>query len=376
MKDLDSVAPALLDDLYERTTDPQQWPAFLDKFANLFHSETATLRLTDLHDPVVYHSYITGFRRTINQYYESEAVDVDPFRDALSTTPVGKALTSTMVIENREFERSAHYQNVFRPNGNFYALGCQFMRKGTQAMHIGVHRPKQKGAFTPKECRTLEFFSPHLRRVIKLSQLMTELNQSLTEKRSALDQLSFSVWQMDAGWRLNWRNQGAEEIFAEGAYGLYLSNNRLNSHSAVISSSLRQMTANLLENRSHTETVRINPNGACLTMTLSCASGADVRIGRSAIPGILCFILDPDLPNSLDPAQLRDIYQLTPAELRLANLMVSGLDVSEASALLQISKHTGRTQLKSIMQKTGVNRQAGLQRKLLICAGILRSRND
>jgi DNA-binding CsgD family transcriptional regulator len=78
----------------------------------------------------------------------------------------------------------------------------------------------------------------------------------------------------------------------------------------------------------------------------------------------------------MDPVRLATLFSLTPAECRLANLLVRGLDVNEASALLQISHHTGRTQLKSIMHKTGVNRQTALQRKLLLCAGALRNHNE
>lgn len=373
MKHLDSAAPALLEDLYDCTTDSEQWPAFLSKFANLFGSETAVLRLTDLHNPIVYHSYTTGFLEDINSLYESEAVEADPFREPLAIVPVGRALTSDQVMRDRDFERTSHYQNVFRPNGNFYVMGSQFERERNQAMHVGVHRPRQAGPYTPEECRTLEFLTPHLRRVIKLSRLMMELNQSLAETQFALDHLSFSVWQMDATLRLTWLNRGAEELFAGGAYGFSLKNTRLTSSSPGTASNLRAMVTNLLEKRSYTETLRINGNGACLIMTLCSRPDSTTRAGRSGATGILCFVLDPDLPARLDHIQLQTIYQLTPAELRLANLLISGLDVAEASALLRISKHTGRTQLKSIMHKTGVNRQAALQRKLLVCAGVLRN---
>ncbi|HKK55859.1 hypothetical protein [Marinobacter sp.] len=376
MKHLDSAAPALLEDLYECTTDTGQWPAFLTKFANLFDSETAVLRLTDRHNPVIYHSYTTGFREDINNLYESEAVEADPFREGLATTPIGQALTSDQVIKDRDFERCVHYQNVFRPNGNFYALGSQFERDRNQAMHVGVHRPRPAGPYTPEECRVLEFLTPHLRRAIRLSRLVMELNQSLAQTQHALDRLSFSVWQMDAMLRLTWLNRSAEEIFADGAYGFSLQTNRLTSNSPGTASRLRMMMTRLLEHRSYTETLRISRNGACLIMTLCSRADMTTRVGRSGVPGILCFVLDPDLPVRLDHTQLQVIYQLTPAELRLASLLVSGLDVAEASALLQISKHTGRTQLKSIMNKTGVNRQAALQRKLLVCAGTLRNQGD
>ena len=80
MKDLASAVPPLLDNLYENATVRDQWPGFLEKFAGLFHTDTATIRLTDLNDPVVYQSFTTGFRQSINRVYETAAVEQDPFR--------------------------------------------------------------------------------------------------------------------------------------------------------------------------------------------------------------------------------------------------------------------------------------------------------
>jgi DNA-binding CsgD family transcriptional regulator len=111
-------------------------------------------------------------------------------------------------------------------------------------------------------------------------------------------------------------------------------------------------------------------------MTQAHQSDNGFQIGRSRNPGILCFLLDPGRPSQLNQKHLTSIYNLTPAEYRLANVLVRGLDVNEASASLQISPHTGRTQLKSIMHKTGVNRQAALQRKLLLSADMLRKTDE
>ncbi|MEX2474101.1 hypothetical protein [Marinobacter sp.] len=375
MKDLVSAAPALLNDLYDRATDPLQWPVFLAKLAALFHSDTASLRLTDLHDPVVYHSYTTGFQQNINQYYESDAVELDPFRETLASSPIGKVLDSTSIISDRDFGRSAHYQSVFRPNGNFYAIGTQFEREGGRGMHIGIHRPKHQGAFTSEEIHALELFSPHLQRVTKLSHLMTSLNQALAQANRALDQLPFGVWHMDGNLRVQWMNAAAEESFSTTTYGLRLRGRQLFSESGGTPTTLRAMAQKLIENQLLTETLKLGQTGACLVMTQSHQSPTGFHIGRPLNPGILCFLLDAGRPAQLDQHQLSIMYQLTLAEYRLASLLVTGLDVSEASALLQISPHTGRTQLKSIMHKTGVNRQASLQRKLLLCADTLRMPN-
>lgn len=372
MKDLASSAPMLLNDLYERTTDSEQWPEFLGKLAHLFRSDTASLRLTDLRNPVVYHSYTIGFHHHSNQRYESDAVEVDAFREAIATGPIGKVLESTSIIRDREFERSEHYQAVFRPNGNFYAMGTQFEREGGRGMHIGIHRPKQRGAFTENEIRTLEFFSPHLRRVAKLSNLMAELNHAAMAAHHALDQLPFGVWTMDGRFRVQWMNAAAEEALVSQTYGLELQHNCLQIQSTHTASALRELAGKLAENRSLTETLPLGQTGACLVMMQSRQSDTGFHIGRALTPRILCFLLDSRRPAQLDPNQLGVLYHLTAAECRLVSLLVNGMDVNDASALLQISPHTGRTQLKSIMQKTGVNRQAALQRKLLLCADTLR----
>jgi DNA-binding CsgD family transcriptional regulator len=376
LKDLISAVPPLLDDLYEHATTPGHWPGFLEKFARLFRTDTATIRLTDLNDPVVYQSFTAGFRQSINQVYETAAVEKDPFRKILTTSPLGKALVSTSVLSDRDFERSDHYQNIFRPNGNFYALGTQFERRGDQGMHIGVHRSRHKGAFTRDERSILELFSPHLRRACSLARLMRDLNQALGDARHALNQLPFGVWHTDDKLGVYWMNSTAEEAMATNAYGLGLIGNHLNVVSGDRLNALRTMARRIAEKKSRTETLKLDQTGACLVMTRARQTNDGFHIGRSLNPGILCFLLDPERRSGLDRNRLITLYHLTPAEYRLANVLVCGLDVNEASALLKISPHTGRTQLKSLMSKAGVNRQASLQRKLLLCAGALRNHDE
>lgn len=372
MKDLASAAPTLLNDLYERTTDQTGWPVFLGKLAALFHSDTAALRVTDLRDPVVYHSCTIGFHQHINQRYETESVVIDPFRDPISTSPLGKVLDSTSIIKDRDFERSEHYQTVFRPNGNFYAMGTQFERDGGRGMHIGVHRPRHLGGFSPNEINALEMFSPHLRRVTQLSRLMADLNQALAQANQALDQLPFGVWHIDGSLRVQWTNAAAEEALSTHTYGLDLRAGRLRAETTTLFEALRATAHKLTENQSLTETLKLDKTGACLVITQCRTSGTDFHVGRDQGSSLLCFLLDSTRPANLDQKHLSTLYKLTPAEYRLTCLLVGGLDVSEASALLQISPHTGRTQLKSIMHKAGVSRQSALHRKLLLCSDMLR----
>lgn len=70
-------------------------------------------------------------------------------------------------------------------------------------------------------------------------------------------------------------------------------------------------------------------------------------------------------------AILRDLYTLTPAESRLATLMMSGVGLPEACAQLGIKRETSRTQLKSIFTKTGTGTQAQLAHLLTRLSTVL-----
>ena len=61
----------------------------------------------------------------------------------------------------------------------------------------------------------------------------------------------------------------------------------------------------------------------------------------------------------------QEVYGLSPAQVRLARLIVDGHDLAAAADLLAVSVNTLRTQLQRIFDKTGVRSQAALVRSLL-----------
>lgn len=72
--------------------------------------------------------------------------------------------------------------------------------------------------------------------------------------------------------------------------------------------------------------------------------------------------------TSVDAGQarlLQQLYGMTPAEARLAQLVLDGQSPSDAASVLQISVATVRTQLSAVLKKTGAQRQSDLIRRLL-----------
>lgn len=85
------------------------------------------------------------------------------------------------------------------------------------------------------------------------------------------------------------------------------------------------------------------------------------------------FIGDPKHWTGDPFANLGQLYGLTPAESRLAWLLVGDRTLSEAAVQLGIKLSTARTVLKRVLAKTGTRRQASLVRLLLSGPAQLRS---
>ncbi|MCX5579690.1 helix-turn-helix domain-containing protein [Kaistia terrae] len=101
-----------------------------------------------------------------------------------------------------------------------------------------------------------------------------------------------------------------------------------------------------------------------------------VTLGEDAtgVP-LYCWVLleDGKALISFDDAQTverriagaREVFGLSPAQTRLARLIINGEDVAAAAKRLGVSVNTVRTQLQRIFDKTGVHSQSALVRALL-----------
>ncbi len=83
------------------------------------------------------------------------------------------------------------------------------------------------------------------------------------------------------------------------------------------------------------------------------------------------FLSELSRPLQIDPRRLKAIFAFTPAEARLASLLVQGLKLDDAAEYLGVSLNTVRTHLKRIFLKTGCDRQSEVVRIILSSVPII-----
>ena len=79
----------------------------------------------------------------------------------------------------------------------------------------------------------------------------------------------------------------------------------------------------------------------------------------------IIFVSDPESEIEPEPAALFRLFGLTPAEGKLATLLMQGKSLEDTSNELSITRETARTHLKRIFDKTSTHRQGELIRLLL-----------
>jgi len=87
---------------------------------------------------------------------------------------------------------------------------------------------------------------------------------------------------------------------------------------------------------------------------------------------VALFVSDPERSPEATAETAARLYGLSMAEKRLLALLVEGETPAAAADRLALSVHTVRTQLKTILGKTGTSRQSELLRVILAGPAILK----
>lgn len=170
--------------------------------------------------------------------------------------------------------------------------------------------------------------------------------------------------EIDADARVLWLNRQAEARIHDHP-GLMIATGRLRTRRRARAAALREAVAWAFEElKSHV------PPRLAAQQVRAVPLGED----DAAVP-LYCWVVleDGKALVSFDDAQMvgrrvdlaSAIYGLSPAQTRLARLVVDGLDLAAASDVLGVSVNTLRTHLQRMFDRTGVRNQAGLVRVLL-----------
>ena len=205
-----------------------------------------------------------------------------------------------------------------------------------------------------------------LKRLLKIMQRVDGVWKiaCLVMMESTVEQANCPLIEVDADARIVWTNHLAQERM-RGHEGLVAAAGRLRARHRECDAALREAVRLAFQELQGQRPLAVAPK-----QTWAVALGED----SNGVP-LHCWVLleDGKALVSFDDAETvarritgaQEVYGLSPAQVRLARLIVDGHDLAGAATLLSVSVNTLRTQLQRIFDKTGVRSQSALVRSLL-----------
>lgn len=176
---------------------------------------------------------------------------------------------------------------------------------------------------------------------------------------SGLDLLPIAVLVLDLHGKILVANKTAKEVIRLGGT-IAVVDDALEVESALHNRTFRQLIAGSGQ--------RI-PGGLVIPRaSLKPLAILVVPVAHNGKPGhaaSLVFVTDPEIPCVADTVLLARLFGFTPAEARVAALVMRGKSIGDIADELGITAHTTRNHLKRLFSKTHTNKQGELVHALL-----------
>jgi DNA-binding CsgD family transcriptional regulator len=350
---LDSVNfESLVDEIYEAGIVPDHWPQVFDRIAEMADAEGTMLFAVAPGAPRFISS--AKIHDRIDRWTKSPFAQRNPRSDRLIPPDETRFLTDLDKFTMEELEAESFYTDVLRPSGLGWCAGTAVRAPSGDTLVLSVEKAWANGPVTRAVADQLDTLRPHLARAAVLAgRLGFERARTAV---ATLEMVGLPAAAVTSAGRVVASNPGflASASVQIGAF----------NQVQFGPSTVQQMFLDALARPvSLARTGRSIPVAGTDSSPPSIAHVLPLRLaGLDVFAGAVSILfLTPLTPQSSPaPEMLQALFDLTPAEARITSLLIDGNSVDDISRANSVSLNTVRTQLKSVFQKTGVDRQVDL----------------
>ncbi len=345
----------LIDSIYEASAVPERWPGVLERISRRV-------------DAVLGSVYVAQPNGTFRWIGTERATSL--FNEFLSLEP---RLEPVRIVRAAELEHDGFYTDLdfndpaifehpvytqfLYPRNYGWHAAANFDLPTGETVSVGFERYKDRGAFEPSAINSLNALRPHLgRSAIMAAQLGLARAKGMT---AALDTVGIPGAVLKRNGKL---------LVANGLFQRLLPEVVLDSEQRL---ALADPCADAILSDSIARLGTANAQGQSRSIPLAAREGRPPMIfhimpvrgaARDIFTDGLALLMVTPIDRAAVPSAdvLRVLFDLTPAEARVARGIAQAKTVDAVALESGVSRETVRTQLASVMAKTGMTRQAEL----------------
>jgi DNA-binding CsgD family transcriptional regulator len=360
----DVVRESLIDRIYDAAAKPELWKELLVALADMVRSAggVAIGMLTNGQGSAFCHC--GRYRPPQNCRHM-----LNPWTRAVQQHPVGQILRSHEIMPLRELQRTEFYEDMLAAGRLNHSVIATICRNSKVDFAITIMRGDKVGPYTEEDIAKLNAVMPHLRRSARMRLNLEAYHALSLHQQEILDRIMTGVILVDEIGRFHCVNQAADDILS-AEDGLRLLGNVLTARDLKASRQLTELVATTAAGGAGGTVVVPRSTGQDPLFILAVPLRGMIReslIGPGPRPmrqTVALFIKDPARDYLGSDSILTPLFELTPAEVRVALALGRGEGVRRVASRLHLSENTVKTHAKHIYEKIGVGNQAELVHKL------------
>jgi DNA-binding CsgD family transcriptional regulator/PAS domain-containing protein len=363
---------SLISDVYEAALKPSHWAAVLARLVAQFKGSGAALRTFEATPEkggfwCTYGIEPSGLEQ-FEQYFSTRNI-WQARAEALGLYKTGTVMTSDTLVQQRELRASEFYRSFLRHHDIQDLLALVLHDGLTPPMPrtvVSIFRSHRQARFGKADIEAAREYVPHLARAVEMNFRFADLRRREAISGVALARFAPALAYFRRDGTLVSANRAAETLFG-ARDGLMLAGARLIATGPRDNELLQRALA-----AGGADPLRIDrPSAKMPYVAVAVVLPVDpVDPPDARQPHVALLLYDPEATSELELSVLARLYRLTPSELRIVQALVAHGSAKAICQNTKMNRNTVRSQLNSVLKKTGTNAQAELVRLALTVAGV------
>ena len=359
----------LIGGIYDCVLDPANWEKALTDITGEFRFHNAILGVLRMDTG----NSILGAAVGVEAEPLAQAIAMGPEvvaawggPERIQELPLDEPVVWSKVVGIQAQRESRYFREWVQPQGLFDAAAIGIVRDHSMVGNVAFGRHSAVGRIGNAELDGLRVLAPHFRRAVTIGNFFEMKTIEVTTLAAALDALSPAIVMVD---------ERLEVVHANAAARLMLASRapvRLDKGTLALAATASQDALARAVRDAARDAIALGAKGIAIPVpgpdgrpyvvhVLPLGYGR-MRHGLAPRATAVLFISAAGAAPRMPSDAIALLYDLTPAERRILELIVAGRTRAEIARTLGIAASTAKTHLLRLFDKTGCKRQADLVR--------------
>jgi DNA-binding CsgD family transcriptional regulator/PAS domain-containing protein len=347
--------------LYTAAVDPGQWDAALAALIALANGRAANCFVHDVNTDEFLEYRFAGYGNHWARDYAAHYHSLDLARQVVLTQPSGQMYAMHRYVPNAAVDRSEYYQDFYIKEGLRYSCGGMKLEGNTRLI-LAVHRPVGHQPYEAETVAELQRVLDHLPGIFRVRNLAAQNERRALISGAALDALPRAVVIVDADLAIQYLNDAAKTLL-QLVEDVRVRGNRLAPSSDRLAQQLAQRVRGVCSDHPVVDATPLYIPGSSGPRSLEIQVvplPPRLAAGVGYPRPLAMLLLRQPFRGFKWPRAASRPFALSHAEMDVVSAIVEGLTPAEYAARRGVQVSTVRSQIKSILSKTGTRRIAEL----------------